>query len=283
MHTFRWTNSPLCTSHCATHQIRLILISGLVITSLFYPALAIYTSSTPRPLQHLTSRLADSFFNPGVRPFFLDDDLSDLWSGYEAFRISDDSLTRTRCGLESTVRVERLLLHSEASDDFGSINHQTLLSALQLEKDLTQKLSHVDSNCIMSPKGTCVTLSPLSYWNHDEDELLKDQDILDTINRQRNLSQNGLPVNIATTFAGRESTENVEAGMDAAVFLAITYFFREVDCLGYASRNAWLQALRETVHPSGNIIEEKQQPWLLALQVSLNTCSSGVFILVVPV
>ena len=32
-------------SHCATHQIRVILISCVVITSLFYPALDVYTSS----------------------------------------------------------------------------------------------------------------------------------------------------------------------------------------------------------------------------------------------
>lgn len=36
---------PVYNSHCATHQIRVILISCVVITSLFYPALDVYTSS----------------------------------------------------------------------------------------------------------------------------------------------------------------------------------------------------------------------------------------------
>ncbi|KAI3607963.1 sterol regulatory element binding protein cleavage-activating protein, partial [Moniliophthora roreri] len=31
--------------HCATHQIRIILVSGIVITSLFYPALDLYSST----------------------------------------------------------------------------------------------------------------------------------------------------------------------------------------------------------------------------------------------
>lgn len=50
-------------SHCATHQIRVILISCVVITSLFYPALDVYTSSK---YSSPATFLALTYFFPAV-------------------------------------------------------------------------------------------------------------------------------------------------------------------------------------------------------------------------
>lgn len=52
-----------CNSHCATHQVRVILISCVVITSLFYPALDVYTSSK---YSYPATFLALTYFFPAV-------------------------------------------------------------------------------------------------------------------------------------------------------------------------------------------------------------------------
>ena len=48
-------------SHCATHQIRLILVSSVVITSLLFPAIASYYSSQTQYFAGFTLRVLDSF------------------------------------------------------------------------------------------------------------------------------------------------------------------------------------------------------------------------------
>lgn len=257
------------SSHCATHQIRLILISGLVITSLFYPALGIYTSSSWKPPSGLIQQFLGYVFSPDIRSLtFFKDDLRDIWAGHEALRIRDDPVARAKCGRERTVRVERLLVTSNTLDsDAGVINKSTLLSALNLENVLKDHIASMSLNCLSSSPG-CVFLSPLEFWAHDEQVLLSDEDLLKTIRTDINSTFFALPLENSLVFAGRETVDPHEASLDFASFLAFTFFFNEDDCNGLTGHNAWIRALRESVSSVGDLIVKSQEPLLLALEVS---------------
>ncbi|KAH8117453.1 sterol-sensing domain of SREBP cleavage-activation-domain-containing protein [Phellopilus nigrolimitatus] len=254
--------------HCATHQIRLILISGLVITSLFYPALGIYSSSSSKLVTSFPTHILGQIFAPDVRALsFFENDLDSVWSGHDALRIIDDTVARARCGMEKTVRIERLLLTSDGFDsDTGAINHQMLLSALKLESRLTDLLSSSNFNCLSSHSRRCITLSPLEFWSHDEHILEMDEDLLRTVNTHRNISVDGLSLRAPMVFAGRESAEPHGSSIDFAAYLALTYFFHEDDCNGSSGHNTWLRALNNVASSQGPVSFKIQEPLLLALE-----------------
>ncbi|OBZ75671.1 Sterol regulatory element-binding protein cleavage-activating protein [Grifola frondosa] len=73
--------------HCATHQIRLILVSSVVITSLLFPAIAIYYSSQTQYFAGFTLRVLDSFLTPNdISSYFAQHDLRHLWEGDNMLR-----------------------------------------------------------------------------------------------------------------------------------------------------------------------------------------------------
>ncbi|THH09370.1 hypothetical protein EW145_g2073 [Phellinidium pouzarii] len=250
--------------HCATHQIRLILISGLVITSLFYPALGIYTSSSSKLLTTSTHILG----HIDLRSLsFFDDDLDSVWSGQDALRIIEDTVARARCGMEETIRIERILLTSPGFEsDTGAINHRMLHSVLKLETMLTDHLLLNKFSCLRSPSRRCITLSPLEFWSHDEDILRTDSDLLRTINKNQSITSAGLPLKAPMVFAGRESAEPHGSSIDFAAYLALSYFFHEDDCNGSIGHDAWLTALDSIITPLGDISVKAEEPVLLALE-----------------
>lgn len=269
-------NNDLC-SHCATHQIRLILISGLVITSLFYPALSIYSSSRFKPLSHVPAQLL-GILSPGTPSLaYFQDDLDNVWSGLSALRVWQDAVTRARCGVERTIRLERLLVTSTAIEDTGVINKQTLSSALHFEEELTRHLSSLPHlYCLARSGHECIAISPLEFWAHDHDKLLTDPRVVHTVNTNANMSVAGLPFNLRMVFAGRETSENSDAFVNFATHLSIVYMFLENDCSGSAGHEAWLQALEDVVPPSVELVTKPQGPQLLALQVSSIPFAQGI-------
>ncbi|KAI5124512.1 hypothetical protein M0805_003036 [Coniferiporia weirii] len=258
--------------HCATHQIRLILISGLVITSLFYPALGIYTNPNSELLTTSTHILG----HIDLRSLsFFEDDLDSAWSGHDALRTVDDTVARARCGMEKTIRIERVLLTSDGFDsDAGVISHEMLRSALELETALTDHLLLNKFKCLSSPSRQCITLSPLEFWSHDQHALQADHDLLQTINRNQNISAAGLSLRASMVFAGRESAEPHESSINFAAYLALTYFFHEDDCNGSIGHNEWLKALDSIISPLGDISVKAEEPVLLALEYDPDRRSS---------
>lgn len=255
--------------HCATHQIRLILISGLVITSLFYPALAIYSSSVSPALPNFSSRVLTSLFASNPSLSFFEDDLVNVWSGHSALRTTEDPVARARCGMEKTVRVERVLLSSNSLDfDSGVINHQTLLSALELEKRIDDRIESGRLDCLTSDSGKCIHLSPLELWGHDRSTLLSDVDLVARINTNQNVSVVGMQVKPSMILAGRESAASHDASIDFAAFLALTYFFNEDDCNGSVGHNAWMRVLQEACVGT-KMTPGSQEPQFSALEVCL--------------
>ena len=256
----------LPSSHCATHQIRLILVSAVVITSLFYPALAIYSSSQPQFLARISSRILESVAGKGLSNYHSYHDLHDPWSGYDALHIREDSVARARCGTEGILRVERLLIHSALPEDTGALNNQILLSTLQLERRIGYAVSTAGMGCLRRNDDSCFVLSPVAFWNYDEDMLLSDEDMLDTLQRTPNISIQGIPITPEMVLAGRELDD--DSNLDFAMFLVLTYVFHETSCLGSGGHSAWVKAVRQAAGGTGDLAVVTEEPTLLALEVT---------------
>ncbi|KAG8741591.1 hypothetical protein FRC10_002664 [Ceratobasidium sp. 414] len=248
--------------HCATHQIRVILICGLVITSLFYPALAIYFSH--QPLSHFSTRILDSLFLPSANDAFHHNDLHDLWQGYDALRIRTDAATRARCGTEHSVRVERLFVPSTTPDPFGALNAQTLIPTmdlqLKLEKHLTPELPCVrllDNTVPSTPLShRCLVVSPTAHWGDDSGLIRAEPHLYTSLNNaHRNASRGGIPLTAEMALAGRLTTDHAGYGED--------------DCHSNAGHRAWIRLIKELVPAGTDVVVPGDQPKLLALEFAV--------------
>ncbi|KAG9318213.1 sterol-sensing domain of SREBP cleavage-activation-domain-containing protein [Chiua virens] len=251
--------------HCATHQIRLILVSAVVITSLSYPALAIYSSTPSYSRLASTSNIVDSFLADYVA--FGSDALRDLqnfWQGQPNIQILDDELVRARCGSDRTLRVERILIHSTTVHDAGALTNQTLLSALQLERRILERVKSQRVPCLKAGTNDCVVFSPLAFWNYDEARLLSDGNIPTTLKNFDGISVAGIPVTPQMVLAGR-TLERSAANIDSANFLVHTFIFPESDCVDKASHDNWLEILKNLTQ-GNDAFTETIEPTLIALE-----------------
>lgn len=254
--------------HCATHQIRVILISAVVITSLFYPALAIYSSSQPRFLAHFSSQILDPFlFADAISSYDVQHHFRDIWAAHDSFHVRDDSVVRARCGVEQTLRIERVLVHSTASADSAALSHRLLRATLRLERKISDTLAAWREPCLRRPDGQCLVVSPLMFWHHEEHALMADPDVLHTLAPTSNVSFAGVPIESQMVVAWRDKGEYPSVDAGSTVFLALTYFFPERDCLGKTGHAQWLQILEDASKDSADLITEGQEPKLIALEV----------------
>ncbi|KAF8626254.1 hypothetical protein AX15_004932 [Amanita polypyramis BW_CC] len=246
--------------HCATHQIRVILISCVVITSLFYPALAIYSS------QPLSLSFSDAFAARNLTSnFHAYDDLVNLWSGHDHIKLHEDAVSRVKCGAGRALRVEQLLIRNSIMDDAGAVNQRLLLFVLSLEERLSSSLSAGDYPCLKRADGRCFVISPLLFWDHDKDTLLADVNVLNTLSSARNVTVDDITITPQMVLAGRTSREH-RSTFDFAAFLVLTYFFPESDCLGMSEHAAWRQSVHNVVSHDADIISQPQGPTLIALE-----------------
>ncbi|KAI0668466.1 sterol regulatory element binding protein cleavage-activating protein [Trametes maxima] len=269
--------------HCATHQIRLILVSSVVITSLLFPAIAIYYSSPSSQTQYFagfTLRVLDSFLTPDdISSYFAQHDLQHLWEGDPALRVRADSVARARCGMEGVLREERVLVGSVSPEDgLGALDKNTLLATLKLERRIADAMTARGVSCLKTRQGSCFTLSPSAFWNNDEEALEADDSILDTLNLSPNVSVAGVPITPEMVLAGRELRNPTSTNFDAAMFLVLTYFFPEKECFGKDGHFQWLHSLEDAVGSAGELVVLAQEPHLIALEyqkdVSLRSRSS---------
>ncbi|KAI0059046.1 hypothetical protein BV25DRAFT_1860933 [Artomyces pyxidatus] len=253
--------------HCATHQIRVILISAVVITSLSYPALAIYSSSQPRFLAHFSSQILDPFLAAdAISSYYAQHDLWNVWSNHDPLQVREDSVVRARCGMEQTLRVERVLIHGSGVEDAGALNHQILMSTLKLEQRIASELTSRRVPCLRRSGGQCLVISPLEFWHHDANVLLSDTNVKDALSLSKNLTISGMPVVPQMVLAGRETHEYPAMNVDFAMFLALTYFFPEKDCLSKSGHLEWLQILEKSAKDHADLMTEAQAPKLIALE-----------------
>ena len=257
-------------SHCATHQIRLILVSSVVITSLLFPAIASYYSSQTQYFAGFTLRVLDSFLTPDdISSYFAQHDLRHLWEGHAALRVRADSVARARCGMEGILREERVLVGSVSPEEgLGALDKNTLLATLKLEQRVSEALASRGISCLRTRSGSCFALSPSAFWNYDEHALAADEDIVDTLNLSQNVTISGVPITPDMVLAGRELHDPSSNHIDAAMFLVLTYFFPEKDCFGNDGHFQWLHALEDAGGDAGELVVLAQEPHLIALEVS---------------
>ncbi|KAJ4475754.1 sterol regulatory element binding protein cleavage-activating protein [Lentinula aciculospora] len=242
--------------HCATHQIRIILVSCVVITSLFYPALALYSSQTK------SISIFDALISPNSS-VHAQQDLAELWSGHDSLYSREDAVSRAQCGNGRTVRIERLLVQSSLSTDNSVLDHGTLLSTLNFERKLEEFLrSSRQLTCLQKADGKCFVLSPLEFWGHDRDMLMADSNILDKLSSLRSAVIDGIPVTPDMVLAGRSD----ESTFDFANFLALTYFFPQSGCLSTSEHAAWLQAVDAAAGQEAELRNSSQEPSIIALE-----------------
>lgn len=169
--------------------------------------------------------------------------------------------------------MERILLTTNGFDeDTGVITHETLATALRFETALTNALSFEGSKCLRTASGTCVRLSPLAFWSHDEKKLLNDRDPIRTVNENEKVSLFGLSIRPSMVFAGREAADPSVPRIDFASYLALTYFFHENDCNTLDGHRSWRQALESVASDYGVLTAHAHEPTLVALEVG--RCSS---------
>lgn len=242
-------------------------MSAVVITSLSYPALAIYSSTPSYSRLASTSNAVDSFLADYVA--FGSDALRDLqnfWQGQGNIQILDDELIRARCGSDRTLRVERILIRSSTVDDAGALTKQTLVSALQLEQQILMRVRSQGVPCLEADTNDCLVFSPLAFWNHDEARLQSDVNIPGTLKNHDRVFAAGIPITPQMVLAGR-TLERSTANIDSAKFLMHTFVFPEFDCLDKASHDNWLDILKNLTQ-GNDAFTETIEPTLIALEVS---------------
>ncbi|KAJ7221698.1 sterol regulatory element binding protein cleavage-activating protein [Mycena pura] len=237
--------------HCATHQIRILLVSCVVITSLFYPALALYSSSTRTGFLSILDVTRSQY----------PQDLEDLWTGHDSLRMLGDAVSRAKtsasCLADRALRVERIFIQSP------TVNHHILQSTLDLERRIDQ----LQLACLKHGGGSCFVLSPLAFWRYNRAALREDANILGTL-LTRNATVADIPITPQMVLAGRGSDEPRVSGtdFDYAMFLALTYFFPNSDCIGNAEHLAWLHAIDAASLGAPRKPYHSQEPMLISLE-----------------
>ncbi|KAH9484081.1 Sterol regulatory element-binding protein cleavage-activating protein [Psilocybe cubensis] len=247
--------------HCATHQIRVILISCVVITSLFYPALDLYTSSRNSSQSLLYN------WGCALHPA-PEQDLANLWQSQDTLRVHEDPVARAKCRANNAIRVEHILIQSPLVEDDGALNHNILLSTLDLEQRLEDIISSGDSPCLKKPDGKCLVISPLAFWNYDKSTLLSDSNVFDTLTHSKNVSVSGIPITPQMVLAGRGSYEPHVGGnkLDYATFLALSYFFPNSPCWDSGAEHAlWVHTIQNTVSQDAEVVARGPEATLIAL------------------
>ncbi|KAI0927892.1 hypothetical protein AcW1_005297 [Taiwanofungus camphoratus] len=90
--------------------------------------------------------------------------------------------------------------------------------------------------------------------------------MLDTINLSQNVTISGIPISPEMVLAGRELRDPTSTDIDAAMFLVLTYYFPDKDCLGNAGHFQWLRVLEEAAGHTGDLVVQAQSPRLIALE-----------------
>ena len=160
-----------------------------------------------------------------------------------------------------------MLVHSSASTDIAALSHRLLRATLRIERKISGTLAARAIPCHRRPDGQCLVVSPLMFWNHDESALMTDTNVLHTLSPSKNVSVAGIPIESQMVVAWGDRSKYSSMGAGSTVFLALTFFFPERDCLGRAGHALWLQILEDASKDSATLITETQQPKLIAFEV----------------
>jgi len=137
---------------------------------------------------------------------------------------------------------------------------------MDLENTLNDLLLAREVPCVKDSQGRCVILSPLTFWDHDKEAVNLDSSVMDTLSSANNISfEGGIPLTPEMVLAGRGSNE---AGtFDSVMFLALTFFLPDTDCLGNSERSKWAEVLGSATKNTAELIIQPREPTLVALAV----------------
>lgn len=233
----------------------------MVITSLFYPTLAIYSSSQPQFLARYSSLLGSL---AGSGPHH---DLHDLWTDHTALRVREDSVTRARCGIDRTLRAERLLMQTMESHEQGALNRGLVQSLAHFQERISSRLNSSEFRCLQTLDGQCVVISPLAFLSElDSLESLTDSEIRQMMAIGRNISAHGVQVTPEMVLGDREAITD-KTLFDWTSYMSVTYFFLENDCIDGSGHHHWINIINQASDARTHLEIPKYSPRLLALQV----------------
>lgn len=253
----------------------------MVITSLFYPALDLYYSSSSH-----VPYLSYLSYVPSLSPFVSPTDsrittplashvtdLDSIWTPHPSLHTQDDAVSRAQCRSGSSIRVERILIQggTASNENLDSyLNNKILLETFDIEARLAKGLSEQGMNCLKQERGECLVISPLLFWDYDLSSLESETDIIQALSTSQNVTVSGVLVTPRMVLAGRgtldESTEEDNYDFDFADYLVVTYLFPESECLGNTEHLDWKDLISAATTDLADVTFQDAEPELLALQ-----------------
>lgn len=166
------------------------------------------------------------------------------------------------------IRVEHVFVTTEdvlsgMGPKYGTLHTPILRSALNLQQSIEAVIGPHSSrtqgtSCVRSSDGSCLLLSPLSFWDSDMNKLVNDEYPTSTILKAAiNTTSQGVPLTLSTTLAGRS---HLFQHLPRADHLALTFFLEEEGLCENPEESskkmkdelhhkAWLRMLRNITGP----------------------------------
>ena len=229
----------------ATHQVAVLLLCCVFLCTLTYPVLSLYAWTAPATTSDFFSFLRTS---PTWTLVGADGgiararDLKLPWQDLDALILNAEEACWQRIPKFREISVQQILVGFPAdgaaaiASEHGVLDRRALHSVHKLERKLRAVLSNSSSDdgeslrCARLHTGQeidsengCFTLSPMAYWNNDENAMLSDTSLIATVNLAER-RYNELPLRQDVLFSGR-----VRAGttMRKADYAVITLFLQE--------------------------------------------------------
>lgn len=208
----------------ATRPIAVLLLCCVFLCTLTYPVLSLYAWAAPSSALGFFSYLRTS---PSLRLVGADGGLSGArdrrlpWQDLESVIINGEEACWQRIPKFREVTVQQILLgfpsNGQVASEHGVLDRQPLHGLYKVQERLLSALAnpanitslacvHMEPNVDTSDKTnespTCFSLSPMSYWKHDENAMLSDTSVIATINMPHE-SITQLPLKHQDFFVGR--------------------------------------------------------------------------------
>ena len=281
-----------------------LLTSGVVITVLVYPALFIQLdANSNRSSASATARPrgggAWSTFISNPRSYSSSGGVitaplvHEIWEGLDALRLRDDAAVVARCGVQSTIAIERLFVRGY-SDGAGRGDASPVLGPIPALKDSKRMLGDIGRylqtqaphsllECVKDTSGRCFITSPVtSDFNHDSG-LNGDEEAAFRRTLPKPPPVAGIPVHIGSIVARHSNGYGSGSAPDDLVnnheYLVLTFALKvdSGDCQSMARHAKWLDLLKTAVAPNGVVTPTASLPDLFALEVSVLQLHPAVF------
>ena len=274
-----------------------LLTSGVVITVLVYPALFIqFDANSNRSSTSAAARLrgggAWSTFFSNPRSYSSYSGLvaaplvREVWEGHDALRLREDATVVARCGVQSTIAIERLFVRGYSSDDTSGNGVSPIPGPIPALKDSRRTLQNIERylqiqaphsllECIKDASGRCFITSPIVSTSHHDYDPNTDREEITFRNTLANPPPiAGIPLHVDSIVARHSNNYGSGSVPDDLVndseYLVLTFALKvdSGDCQSTTRHLKWLDLLRTTVGPNGVVTPTSSLPYLFALEVS---------------